>query len=187
MDTIFLIGGSAGSLKVLLEVLPELSANLNFPIIVVLHRKGYVDSQLVNLLNAKTSLNVIEPDDKEPLSPGNIYLAPPDYHLLLEQDKTISLDFSEKFNFSRPSIDITFSSAVKIFKENTFALILSGANADGVEGLKAVKANNGTTLAQNPITAEVNYMPLQAITQSKIDFVLNPSEIAAFINKLNVS
>ncbi|MRX47176.1 chemotaxis protein CheB [Pedobacter puniceum] len=186
METIFIIGGSAGSLKVLLEVLPQLHHHLKFPIIIVLHRKGYADSQLSFLLSTKTNLKVVEPDDKDILEPGYIYIAPPDYHLLIESDKTISLDFSEKLNFSRPSIDVTFSSAAKVFKENTFAILLSGANADGVAGLNHVKANNGTTLVQNPVTAEVNYMPLQAITQSKIDFVLNPDEIAAFINKLDV-
>ncbi len=187
MDNIFLIGGSAGSLKVLLEVLPQLHDDLKFPIIIILHRKGYTDSQLEFLLRTKTNLKVIEPDDKDLLEAGCIYIAPPDYHLLIETDQTISLDFSEKLNFSRPSIDVTFSSAAKVFKENTFALLLSGANADGVAGLNFVKTNNGTTLVQNPITAEVNYMPLQAITQSKIDFVLNPDEIATFINKLDVS
>jgi two-component system chemotaxis response regulator CheB len=186
MDTIFLIGGSAGSLKVLLEVLPKLHHDLKFPIIIVLHRKGYTDSQLGYLLSARTNLKVIEPDDKDALEEGYIYIAPADYHLLIESDKTISLDFSEKLNFSRPSIDVTFSSAAKVFKENTLALLLSGANTDGVAGLNYVKANNGTTLVQNPVSAEVNYMPLQAIAQSKIDFVLNPDEIAAFINKLDV-
>lgn len=182
---IFLIGGSAGSLKVLLEVLPNINKNITFPIVIIIHR-GSSDSILSDLLNSKTDLMVVEGEEKTALKPGYIYLAPPDYHLLIEKDHTLSLDASEKLNFSRPSIDITFSSAAEIFQEKAVALLLSGANSDGVEGLKSIKQNNGTTLAQDPMTAEVDYMPKQAITHNKIDFVLKPKEISTFINQINV-
>jgi len=183
---VFLIGGSAGSLKVLLEVLPNIKDNLSFPIIIILHRKGSSDSMLAELLNSRTNLTVVEAEEKEKLMPGYIYLAPPDYHLLIEKDQTISLDFSEKLNYSRPSIDITFISASEIYRENTIALLLSGANTDGVDGLNIIKENNGTTLVQDPLTAEVDFMPKQAIMQAKIDLILEPKQIAAFINQLNV-
>lgn len=184
-DKIFLIGGSAGSLKVIIEVLPHLSRNLSFPIIIVLHRKGTTDSSLSDLLKIKSGLKVVEAEEKDKLLPGVIYLAPPDYHLLIENEYTISLDFSEKFNYSRPSIDITFISASEVYKENTTALLLSGANADGVQGLISIKEKNGTTLVQEPTTAEVKYMPTQAISNAKIDYILKPEEIADYINQLS--
>jgi two-component system chemotaxis response regulator CheB len=183
---VFLIGGSAGSLKVLLEMLPNIKEDLSFPIVIILHRKGSSDSMLAELLNSRTKLTVVEAEEKEKLVPGFVYLAPPDYHLLIEKDQTISLDFSEKLNYSRPSIDITFISASEIFGKKTTALLLSGANADGVDGLNIIKQNSGTTLVQDPLTAEVDYMPKQAIIHAKIDFILEPKQIAAFINQLNV-
>lgn len=182
---IFLIGGSAGSLKVLLEVLPNIKKNISFPIIIIIHR-GSSDSILSDLLNSRTDLTVVEAEEKTILQAGYIYLAPPDYHLLIENDYSISLDASEKLNFSRPSIDITFIAATEIFKENTVAILLSGANSDGVAGLNAIKRNNGTTLAQDPLTAEVDYMPKQAILNNIVDYVLQPKEISTFINQLNV-
>jgi len=185
-NQVFLIGGSAGSLKILLEVLPHLDKNLKFPIVIILHRKRSMDSPLSDLLKVRSGLEIIEAEEKQKLMPGIIYLAPPDYHLLIEKDLSFSLDFSEKLNYSRPSIDVTFISASQVYNENTTALLLSGANADGVEGLFFIKANNGTTLVQDPKTADVDYMPLQAISQVKIDFILKPPEIVDYINKLNV-
>lgn len=182
---IFLIGGSAGSLKVLLEVLPNIKENISFPIIIIIHR-GSSDSVLSELLNSKTDLTVVEAEEKTILKAGYIYLAPPDYHLLIEKDHSLSLDASEKLNFSRPSIDVTFTAAAEIFEEKAIALLLSGANSDGVDGLKSVKRKNGTTLAQDPLTAEVDYMPKQAILHNNIDYILKPKEIAVFINELNV-
>lgn len=180
---IFLIGGSAGSLKVLLEILPNIRKDISFPIIIILHRKGSVDSILAELLNSRTKLIVTEAEEKEKLMPGYIYIAPADYHLLIEKDETISLDFSEKLNYSRPSIDVTFISASEVYRDKTFALLLSGANSDGVDGLNWIKQNNGTTVVQDPVTAEVDFMPRQAVMNAKIDFILEPKQIAAFINQ----
>jgi two-component system chemotaxis response regulator CheB len=177
------IGGSAGSLSVLLEVLPQLSPNFYAAIIIVLHRKSTVDSPLVDLLSSKTSFPVSEASEKELIEPGRIYIAPADYHLLVEHDLTFSLDDSEKVNFSRPSIDVSFESAAEVFKGDLLAILLSGANADGVVGLQAVKSFGGITIAQRPDTAEVSYMPEQAIQQMAVDFILSPPEIADFLNE----
>ncbi|RRN77693.1 chemotaxis protein CheB [Pseudoxanthomonas sp. SGD-10] len=183
---ILLIGGSAGSLKVLLEVFPDLSQDILFPIIIILHRKPHPDAILNKLLENYTQLPVFEAEDKMTIENGCVYVVPPDYHLLFEDKKTVSLDSSEKLNYSRPSIDVTFKSAAEVFKENAVALLLSGANADGVMGLKYIKRNNGTTLVQDPETSDVEYMPRQAILHATIDSILKPSQIAGFINQLNV-
>ncbi|WP_214227309.1 chemotaxis protein CheB [Pedobacter sp. B4-66] len=181
----FIIGGSAGSLDVLLKILPLINAAIKFPIVIVIHRKHGTDSLLPDLLSSRTKLKVKEVDEKEPISAGTIYIAPSDYHLLIEQDRTFSLDYSEKINYSRPAIDVTFQTAAEVYKEKLACLLLSGSNSDGVNGLKSVKLWGGTALIQDPKTAQVAYMPAQAQANVKIDSVLSIEDIAEFINLLS--
>lgn len=181
----FIIGGSAGSLEVLLKVLPEVNPELSFPIVIVIHRKHGADSLLPGLLSSRTSMTVKEADEKELMVPGTIYIAPSDYHLLIEMDHTFSLDYSEKVNYSRPAIDVTFQTAAEAYKEQLACLLLSGSNADGVNGLKTVKQWGGLALIQDPDTAQVAFMPEQARKNVPIDRVLRIEEIAAFINLLS--
>ena len=178
------IGGSAGSLEVLLKILPGLDPALRFPIIIVLHRMSGRDSILTDLLAAKTKLQVKEVDEKEKMQPATIYLAPPNYHLLIENDHTFSLDASEKVNFSRPSLDVSFESAADVFGKNMAGLLLSGANSDGTAGLKIIAQQGGKVLVQNPLTAVVNYMPAHALEQIEADAILTPDEMPDYINSL---
>jgi two-component system chemotaxis response regulator CheB len=182
---ILLIGGSAGSIHVLLKMLPNLDKELSFPIIIVLHRKAGSESILEELLRAYTNLPVIEAYDKLKIHHSCIYLAPPDYHLLFEDKEHVIMDLSEKVNYSRPSIDVTFRSAAYIFKTGTTALLLSGANNDGVEGMRSVIRYGGTILLQDPDTAEVNYMPKQVLLGMQVHEILRPEDMASFINQLN--
>lgn len=179
-----IIGGSAGSLEVLLKILPDFDPLLSFPIIIILHRKSGKDSILIDLLAAKTKLLVKEIEEKEKIMHGTLYIAPPNYHVLIENSKTFSLDASEKINFSRPSIDVTFESAAEVYNENLVGLLLSGANGDGTKGLRMIKLNGGKAICQNPTTAVVSYMPEYALDNVKIDAVLDPAEMADYINKL---
>ncbi len=180
-----IIGGSAGSLSVLLSVLPELREELNFPVIIVLHRKPGKDSILTDLLSSKTKLRVKEVEEKEKILNSTVYIAPPNYHLLIEKDRSFSLDASEKVNFSRPSIDVTFESASEVFAENNVCLLLSGANSDGTAGLRKVKENGGMALVQNPESAVAVFMPQNALQSVEIDEVLEVKNMGAFINNLN--
>lgn len=180
-----IIGGSAGSLEVLLTILPDLETTLSFPIIVVLHRKSGKDSMLTDLLAARTKLCVKELREKEEILPGTLYIAPPNYHLLIENNKTFSLDASEKINFSRPSIDVAFESAAEVYGNHLVGLLLSGANSDGTFGSKKIKQNGGRVLVQNPNSATVTYMPESAIEHVAVDAVLNPDEMANYINNLS--
>ncbi|WP_027377905.1 chemotaxis protein CheB [Kaistella palustris] len=182
---VLIIGGSAGSLDVLLKVLPNLASVLNFPVIIVLHRKTGKENLLTDLLNAKTQLTVKEIEEKERLRAGMIYIAPPSYHLLIEKSKTFSLDASEKINFSRPSIDVTFESAAEVYGNRLVCLLLSGANSDGTNGLKKVKENGGLTAVQAPDTAISRFMPDSALENLEVDRILKPSEMANFINDLS--
>lgn len=184
---LLVIAGSAGSLDVILKALPQINGTLNFPIIIVLHRKASYDSSLANLLKARTKLRVVEAEEKDQLEKGVIYLAPADYHLLVENDHSLSLDYSEKVQYSRPCIDVTLETAAEVYKERLAGILLSGANSDGAKGLKMIKQAGGITAVQNPATAEVSFMPNQALQTVKIDYILETDEIADFINKLSAN
>lgn len=178
---VVVIGGSAGSLEIILKVIKALPHDSGASFIVIVHRKNDKDSILENLLANKTVLTVAEVEDKEMIHPNTIYVAPPDYHLLVENEKTFSLDSSEKVHFSRPSIDVTFESVAEIFKERVIGILLSGSNSDGAAGLNTIKKMGGYTIAQNPQTAEVGYMPAQAIKLGGVDDVLDGQQIPDFL------
>lgn len=177
------IGGSAGSLSVVLELLPYLKKDWEVAIMIIFHRKDD-DGTLVDILSHRTQFVVKEVEDKEEIKPYVIYLAPTDYHVLVEKDKSFSLDYSEKINYCRPSIDATFESAADVYGKALVALLLSGANADGVDGLKAVGKNGGLVIVQDPATAEVPYMPQQAIKKVDVDIVMRREDIENTIEKL---
>ncbi len=179
------IGGSAGSLDVLLKMLPLLKLSLDFPIIIVLHRKSGNESMLTELLQGKTLLPVREIEEKTFLKDGTVYVAPSNYHVLIEVDKSFSLDYSEKVNYSRPSIDVTFQSAAEVYQEQVVCVLLSGSNSDGTEGLKRVNGVGGTAVVQNPDTAIMPYMPEMAITSLEKSLVLDGNKIALYVNNLN--
>jgi len=181
---LIVIGGSAGSLQVILNFLAALPADFPLPVLIVLHRNGVFESNLEDLFSSRTRLTVKEVEEKELIVAGTIYVCPADYHVLLEKDHSFSLDFSERVHFSRPSIDVTFRSAADSFGEGLVALLLSGGNADGVEGLQYIKARGGVAVVQDPATAEVPYMPQQAVTRGEIDFIVPAIEIPAFLQGL---
>ena len=119
------------------------------------------------MFSSRTKLKVKEVEDKDYILPGHVYIAPPDYHLLLEDENTFSLDASEKIYFSRPSIDVTFESVAEVFGAAVIGILLSGANADGAIGLSKIQQAGGFTIVQDPESAEVDYMPRQAIDKAK--------------------
>jgi two-component system, chemotaxis family, protein-glutamate methylesterase/glutaminase len=181
---LLVIGGSAGSLEVIMQLLPGLDRRNGLAVVIVLHRKSN-ESVLVDLLSDITLWTVKEVEEKDSIEPGVIYLAPADYHLLIEKDWTFSLDFSEKVNYSRPSIDVTFESAADVFGPALVCLLLSGANADGTAGMRLVKKMGGLALVQDPLDAAVSYMPQQAIDSMKVDKIVKAAEMAVLINGLN--
>ena len=179
---LLVIGGSAGSFNVLLEVIPKIKTPINFAIIIILHRKSSLNSRIDKVFRHKTSLKVLECEDKDLIESGNIYFAPADYHLLLEKDSTVSLDYSEKVNYSRPSIDVTFKNTADLYGARMAGLLLSGANSDGAEGLMYIHQKSGTTIVQHPDSAEMNTMPKEALSLFKPDFVANVNEIIDLVN-----
>ena len=181
---LLVIGGSAGSLPVLFNLLPSLAYMPHVAIVIVLHRKSTSDSVLADIFALRTTIPVKEIEDKEQISGGTIYIAPPDYHILFENGGEISLDFSEKVNFSRPSIDVAFESAAQVYKSGLSCLLLSGASADGAKGLQEVNAFHGKVAVQDPATADSPYMPQQGLQHVPSCTVLHPNEIVSFINAL---
>jgi two-component system chemotaxis response regulator CheB len=180
---LLVIGGSAGSLEVIIQLVPELPLRLPFAVIIVVHRKNG-DSVLTELLAEKASVPVKEVEEKEDILAGTIYIAPADYHLLVEKNRTLSLDFSEKLHYSRPGIDATFETAAEAYGPELACILLSGANADGTEGLKLVKEMGGLTIVQDPTEAAVSYMPQQAVEQVAVDHVVNTKALIALVQQL---
>lgn len=179
------IGGSSGSLEVIMKVLPALKTDFSLPILIIMHRTTAVDSALTELLASRTTLRVKEADEKDVLEPGCIYIAPPDYHLMVETDGTLSLDASEKVHFCRPSIDVSFISAAIACPNAIAGILLSGANADGASGIRQIKEAGGITLVQDPSEASVSYMPEQAILTKSVDTVLKAEDIGPWLNNLS--
>lgn len=183
---VVIIGGSAGSLNALMQILPELPELKGFAIVIVVHRKSTDDQTLEELIALKSSVSLKPVEDKVPLLPGFIYVAPSNYHLLFEKNEALSLDISEKINYSRPSIDVSFESAAEIYGESLVGILLSGSNTDGTYGLKMIQAAGGTIVVQNPLAADMPFMPHNAILNANPDFVLDNNEILNFISTINI-
>ena len=181
---VLIIGGSAGSLHIILDMLNDLKDDLKFPIVIVVHRKAQSESLLPKLFQLHTNKKVLELEDKMTIYSNEIYVVPSDYHALFESKNMMSLDASEKINYSRPSIDVTFRSAAEIFKKNAVAILLSGANSDGVEGLAHIAKQKGKIWIQNPQTADVDYMPKYAMEHVQYNCIFEPSNLALKINNL---
>lgn len=157
------IGASAGGVQALSQILPGLPAGFPAPVMVVVHIPPRKDNALVELFARKCRLEVKEAEDKEPLVPGTIYFAPPDYHLLVETAESLALSSDETVNHSRPAIDVLFETAADAFGTALAAVVLTGANQDGARGLRAVCEAGGSAFVQDPATAEVGTMPEAAL------------------------
>jgi two-component system chemotaxis response regulator CheB len=177
------IGTSVGGLNALQKILGPLPANFSLPILIVQHRLPAPDDFLTFSLNESCPLTVKEADEKEPIKPGFVYIAPANYHLLVEQNKTLSLSIDSKVCYSRPSIDVLFETAAEAYLSGLIGIILTGANDDGTIGLKKIKEKGGLTIAQDPATAESGVMPLSAIRENVVDQILPLAEIASFLSQ----
>jgi two-component system chemotaxis response regulator CheB len=157
------IGASAGALEALSAILPRLPEDYALPVMVVVHVPSDRKSLISELMQVKCQVRVIEATDKEPISPGTVYFAPPDYHLLVELNKRLSLSNEEPVFHSRPSIDVLFETAADAYGAGLIGLILTGANNDGANGLKTVMEAGGAGIVQKPELAYASAMPLAAL------------------------
>ena len=171
------IGASAGGVEVLSVLLSALPASCRASFFIVVHIPRERPSLLADVFGAKCALPVREAEDKEPVQPGTVYFAPPDYHLLLDRGPILALSSDEPVHFSRPSIDVLFDSAADIYGERLLGLILTGANQDGAEGLAAVGRAGGRTVVQEPGGAAVPFLPEAALQVGPVDFVLSLAQL----------
>lgn len=182
MTEVILIGGSAGAFDCIISILKGIDKTVDCPIVIILHRQKYTESTFESILQKHTHYTVKEIEDKEPLQKGMLYTAPSNYHVLLEEDRTFSLDVSELVNYSRPSIDVIFESFSLIAKEKCLGILLSGSNNDGAKGLKIMAENKGTTIIQDCTEAEFDNMPQAAKKIYQYHQELNTTNIIKLLN-----
>ena len=178
------IGASAGGIEAVKNILIPLKESFAAAIIIVQHLSIYSDGYMPKYLDEVCQINVKEADDKEKILPGNVYIAPANYHMLVEKDETLSFTVEPKVNYSRPSIDVLFDSASEVYKNELIGIILTGANSDGSKGLKKIKELGGITMVQDPATAEADFMPKSSIKIAEIDYILSLDKISKKLIKL---
>lgn len=178
------LAASVGGLRALSEILSNLPADFPAPIVVVQHLDPQQPSRMAEIISYRTSLIVKQAEEADRLHPGWVYIAPPDKHLLVNSDETLSLSDSARVRFSRPAANNLFESVAKSFKERAIAVVLTGRDGDGATGVQAIKRVGGTVIVQDEASCECFSMPESAIALGCVDFVLPLSEIAKRLSSL---
>jgi two-component system chemotaxis response regulator CheB len=176
MATIVVVGTSLGGLVALSTLLRNIPRDFPAPIAIVQHRARTEDDALERLLAGQAALQVVEPEDKEPLAPGRVYLAPADYHLLIERT-WVALSTAAPESYARPSIDLLFESAADSHGAGVVGVVLTGSNSDGARGCQRIKARGGRVFVQDPATAQSSAMPAAAVAATRVDAVLPLPEL----------
>jgi two-component system, chemotaxis family, protein-glutamate methylesterase/glutaminase len=178
-----LIGGSAGSIKVVKTILADLQITESDAILICLHRlQSDTSSGLRDVLQYNATIPIVEPQDRQAIQGGKIYLAPPNEHLVVEPDLCFSLSSSPLVQYSRPSIDVLFLSAAEVFQDKAVGVLVTGANRDGALGMKAVRESGGVTIVQNPQDCFIDTMPKAAMAITAIDHVLETESIRVWLS-----
>ncbi|BBL70867.1 chemotaxis protein CheB [Methylogaea oryzae] len=181
MYRLLTIGFSAGGIPLAQHIFAALPASYPMPIAVVAHLPAGEDCDLVEVLASSTALRVVMAEDKSPLEPGMVYVAPPDYHLLVEKSGRLALSVDPPVKSVRPSIDVLFQSAAEAFEKDLIAVALSGANSDGVQGMAAVKELGGLTIVLDPLQTDIHTLPAAVVEAVDVDYVANIEEIASLL------
>lgn len=184
---VVVIGASAGGSEALMQILPGLPATFPVPVVIVQHLHPLQEGTAMLYRGSGCSLTLKEANDKEALRTGFVYFAPPNYHLLIEDDKTFSLSVDPRVHFTRPAIDVMFDSAVDAFGQAIVGIVLSGANQDGAQGLARIERRGGVAVVQEPQDAQVSYMPGAAIQATRSPHILKANQIAGFLKQLFAS
>jgi len=182
---IILIGGSAGAYKLIVEIMDALPISFACSIVILLHRNERYSTQMEETLSSQLGRRIQQASDKGEILEGNIYFAPPGYHLLIEPNISFSLDVSERIQFSRPSIDVLFETAADVYGANCTAFLLSGANRDGSDGLRIIRNLGGRAIVQSPTDAQISFMPSYAIESIGEVEVYNNNQIINYFKTLN--
>jgi two-component system chemotaxis response regulator CheB len=181
------IGASAGAIDALSQILPALPADYALPIFIVVHLPPDAKSVLAELFVPKCEIEIKEAQDKEAIRPGVVYFAPPNYHLLVEADGSLSLSSDEPELFSRPSINVLFESAADVYGEGLVGIVLTGANNDGAHGLQMIHEAGGLVLVQDPASAMTGSMPEAALEACPAARVLTLPEMIKLLIQLPMS
>jgi len=179
------IGVSSGGMNAMKFLFGALPQGFIIPIIIVQHISARSDNKWITFLNGESNIELKEADEKEKIEQGKVYIAPANYHLLIEKDETFSLTIDERVSFARPSIDVLFESAAPVYGEKLIGIILTGSNGDGSAGMKRIKEFGGLTIVQDPKTAESPYMPAASIAAITPDHILPLEGIANLLTKLS--
>jgi two-component system chemotaxis response regulator CheB len=174
---VVLLGGSAGAFKILFKLVSLLQPSLNKSVVLVMHRKKNHNSDIERLFSLNSKLPLKEISDKDKININTVYIAPANYHTLIEKTGNFALDVSEALWFSKPSIDVTFESAADIYATRCTAILLSGANQDGAQGMLKIRQSGGLTIVQSPGEAELPEMPLAAINSGAAEYTFKTEEI----------
>jgi two-component system, chemotaxis family, protein-glutamate methylesterase/glutaminase len=175
------IGASWGGVEASIKVLSQLDKNFPVPVFLVQHQRYESESRLARVLASRCQMTVLAPDDKDVIHAGVIYVSPPGYHMLIERNGSVALSCHWPVHYSRPSIDELFYSAGHVYGSDTLAVLLTGANEDGAQGMHYIHRRGGMTVAQDPATAEAPVMPESAIKLGCVDHVLPLNDIGPFL------
>ncbi len=184
---IVVIGCSMGGMKALQEIFEFLPEEFPLPMVIVQHRYRTSNDSLPSFFRRHSKLDVVDADDKQWIQRGTVYLAPADYHLLIERNKDrgeLSLSVDARVEYSRPSIDVLFESAANAYGSSVIGVVLTGANADGARGAAAIKRRGGFVIVQDPKSAESPAMPEAAIAATRVDRILPLERIGPFLVEL---
>ncbi len=181
---VVVIGVSTGGIKALKTILSVLPSKFALSVIIVMHRHKDADGYLERSLDNECKMRVKQADEKEEIKAGVVYVAPPNYHLLIEDDGVFSMSVDGAVNYARPSVDVVFESAAEVYGKGLVGVILTGANKDGSQGLKKIKEAGGLAIVQMPETSEVSDMPRAAVAAVKPDYVLSLEKIGPLLRKL---
>lgn len=182
--SLIVIGGSAGSIPTVLRILKGLPHGWRVPIVILVHTLSPLPDRWLAQLRATSAINVSEAEDQQPLVSGNVYIAPFNFHLLVDKDLCLHLDYSEQVLNARPSIDVLFTSAGQVYRQQLLAVLLSGANSDGARGLRTVASCGGTTIVQDPADSEFATMPTAALQCMRPSFVYTASRLLTYFKSL---
>jgi len=180
-----LLGGSAGSFRLIFQAVRSFTMGLNKAVVVIIHRKRNFISEMEDMFTSNMIIRFKEIKDKDKIENNTVYMAPPNYHTLIEKGGYFSLDVSDDVWYSKPSIDVTFESAGDVYCDRCTAILLSGANQDGAEGLLRLRGCGALTIVQDPEDAEMRQMPDAAVQLNAAEFVMSTEEIIELLKKVN--
>lgn len=175
------IGVSSGGVQALKQLLGALPPDFPLPVMIVQHISPDAGDGMATLLNGLCAIRIKEADEQDPIEPGTVYLAPPNYHLLVERGGALALSADPPVSYARPSVDVLFESAAAVYGARLVGIVLTGANWDGARGVQLIKKKGGLVIVQDPADADTPQMPQAALAATEVDHVVPLADMAALL------